>query len=470
MMLQLIKRFFLAVLLLVGFAEFSWAHVSLPGIFSDHMVLQQQARVKIWGWGKPYEMVKISTTWAPDHIDSVQVTSQSYWELEVQTPAAGGPYEMLIEGWNSIAIKDILIGEVWLGSGQSNMEWSVNLGIEDGEKEAAQANFEDIRFFTMPTSVALTPQQMHAGRWVKCTPATMRDFSAVLYFFGRDLHQELSAPVGLINASWGGTPIEVWMPEASVNNDRALREAAQLLPAMPWCPIEPGRVFNAMIHPIIPFKIKGAIWYQGESNVENAATYSRAFAGLINAWRSAWGSDFPFYFAQIAPYNGYGEDNVNGAIIRDQQRLVLDRVGHTGMVMISDIGNLTDIHPRNKVDVGRRFAHLAFQNDYGRTVKNMNGPQYDHFEVSKGKINVYFSNIQGDLQFHQSKNSLFELLTNEGEWLQAEAKIVKNMVVLNKPDSDIVGIRYAYKNTSESNITDNMLIPISTFSDYLEQF
>ena len=373
------------------------AYVSVPGIFSDHMVLQQNTVLTIWGWGKPNEEVKIYGSWEPVAEYSHKVDMHSFWSIEIITPEAGGPYQLTIEGNNTIVIEDVLIGEVWLGSGQSNMEWTPAAGIDNGEEEISGANFPDIRFFTVPTSRATTPQQLISGEWVVCTPETMKNSSALMYFFGLELHQELGLPVGLINASWGGTPIEIWMPESRVNGDRLLKQYASMLEPVPWGPVGPGDAYNTMIHPLIPFRIKGALWYQGEQNVGHPEQYARALNTLVDSWRSAWAYNFPFYYVQIAPFAGYGQNNVRGAILRDQQRSALSQIENSGMVVISDIGDLKDIHPKNKADVGKRLAAWSLHHDYGFTGLPFSGPLISSWEREAGKIIIHFDYAEGGL-------------------------------------------------------------------------
>ena len=218
----------LPLLFLLTFGIQSYADISMPAIFSSGMVLQQNTDVTFWGWGKPFEKVIISPSWDPDTTYSLIISSQSRWELDIPTPEAGGPYEIVVEGINKIVIDDVLIGENWLGSGQSNMEWSVNLGIENGEEENEKANFPEIRLFTVSTATADDPQQLLTGKWVKCSPETMKSFSAVLYFFGRALHQKLNVPIGLINSSWGGSSAEVWIKKELISEDKILGPNSQV--------------------------------------------------------------------------------------------------------------------------------------------------------------------------------------------------------------------------------------------------
>ncbi|MFK7921814.1 MAG: sialate O-acetylesterase [Bacteroidia bacterium] len=457
------KRICLFSFLLLFITSVS-ASISLPAIFGDHMVLQQNTLITIWGWGKPNEEIELTASWDPEKTYALKVESQSRWSLEINTPQAGGPYELTIKGHNTIKIKDILIGEVWLGSGQSNMEWAPRMNIDNAEEEKAKAQFPEIRFFTVLTSTATSPQQHLIGKWVKCTPENMNEFSAVMYFFGREVHQTLDIPVGLIHSSWGGTPVEVWIPESRVKGDRIVSASANLLEPIPWGPITPGLAYNAMIHPLIPFKIKGALWYQGESNVINAQYYARSLEMMINAWREAWGEDFPFYYVQIAPYSGYGKDNVDGAIVRDQQRRLMEEVECTGMVIISDIGNLTDIHPKNKQDVGKRLANWALNQDYGFKKIAVSGPLYHSYELNESKLIIHFTHAESGLFSSQTELKGFSLLNQAGHWKTVPAQIKGSSVVIDlAKDSLPQGLRFAFTNDFVPDLFNQAQLPASCF-------
>ena len=438
------------------------ANITLPDLFSDHMVLQQESKVTIWGWAKPNEEVRMTCSWDQDKEYRIKVENHGDWSMEIETPSNGGPYQLLIEGYNTIRINDILIGEVWLGSGQSNMEWTPAMGIDHAKEEIAGANYPEIRFFTVHTISAGTPQQLLRGEWLICTPETMKDFSALMYFFGRELYKELSVPVGLINASWGGTPIEIWMPESRIRGDRLLNQNASLLKPVPWGPVDPGVAFNSMIHPLIPFRIRGALWYQGEANVGYPDQYARALKALIESWRASWGYDFPFYYAQIAPWAGYGDDNVNGAILRDQQRLALNLIENTGMVVLSDIGDLENIHPGNKQDAGKRMAGWALHHDYGFTDRACSGPLLSTCEIADDMIILDFDHADG-LTARSTNTPAFEVLDRYGTWVEVEARISGDHVEIDIPDGGAWGVRYAFRNDAHPSLFNDAGLPASCF-------
>ena len=453
---------------LLSFAWDAEANITLPAIFSDHMVLKQESQVTVWGWAKPNEVVRINCSWDPGKEYEVKVDSHSYWSIDIETPSAGGPHQILIKGYNSIEINDVLIGEVWLGSGQSNMEMPCR-AVNNAEEEIADADYPEIRFFTVNSITAGSPQVLLEGEWVVCSPGSMKDFSAILYFFGRELHNQLQVPVGLINSSWGGTPIEIWTSGYAISGDRLLDQQSRLLKPVQWGPIEPGVAYNAMIHPLIPFRISGALWYQGEANVDHPAQYARALKTLIETWRASWGYDFPFYFAQIAPWSGYGPDNVNGAIIRDQQRKVLDLTSYTGMAVLSDIGDLNNIHPTNKQDAGKRLAAWALHDNYGFEQLPFSGPLYRSYEIGSGKVVLHFEHVEGGLVARDGRLTEFEIMGLDGEWTETDAHIAGDGVEVDTPSGVPLGIRYAYHNDSDPNLFNMAGLPASCFEILIKQ-
>lgn len=433
--------------------------VTLPSIFSDNMVLQQRESVTIWGWGKPYEKISVSGSWS-DQVVETETSNHAIWKLQITTPEAGGPYTLTIRGYNEIVLENVLIGEVWLCSGQSNMEWSARLGFDNAEMEASQANYPDIRFFTVEHRTAKDPQIELDGNWKVCTPESMIDFSALAYFFARRLQAELKVPIGLINTSWGGTPAEVWMPEEVIAGDSLLSQAAALMPELSWSPYEPGRVYNAMLAPITQFSIAGVIWYQGETNTANPETYKEMLQALIKSWRTQWGFEFPFYYAQIAPYKY--DTPLTGAMVRDAQRRALE-TPKTGMIVTSDIGNINDIHPGNKQDAGLRLANIALKDYYHAIDQVVNGPLYRMHKVKGKTLRVYFDYGEG-LNSRGSEPTLFEIAGADGVYYSAKAVIDGETVVLTSPKvPEPVSVRFAWSNTAEPNLFNGAGLPASCF-------
>lgn len=437
------------------------ANVTLPNVFSDNMVLQRNSEVAIWGWANPNEEVVLQPSWDNQEY-KIKANNQAKWELKIKTPEAGGPYVISIKGYNEIVLKNILIGEVWICSGQSNMEMSASWGIENGEEAVKNAVNPNIRFFSIPKLTATSPQNNVSGNWSECTPETMKNFSAAAYFFAKRVQEDLkNVPIGLIGSNWGGTPAEIWMPEEVIQNDAVLLESAKTRKEETYGPNQPGRAFNAMIYPLVGFKIAGVIWYQGESNV-GSTVYDKTFSALIRSWRKLWKDNFPFYYVQIAPYQ-YGEDHFGGAEIRNAQRKVLQEVPNTGMVVTSDISPTDDIHPKDKKSVGVRLANLALANTYKTNSDLVNGPLYKAIKIDKNKVTVSFDYADG-MYCKDKKVNQFEIAGADDVFYKADAVIKKGQVIL-KSDKvkSPVKVRFAWNNTAQSNLFNKANLPASSF-------
>lgn len=450
---------FLSLLFLA--CNISFATIRLPAVFSDHMVLQQNEEVKIFGWGNPSEKIVIKPSW--NSIEYTTVTNNlAVWEVKIKTPNAGGPYVIEFKGENTVVLKDILIGEVWLCSGQSNMEMSASWGINNGDYEVDNANNNNIRFFNVPKTSSTNKQNNLLAVWEVCNSETMKKSSAVAYFFAQRLQKHLNnVPVGLIISAWGGTPIETWMPKEVIENDTILLEAANKLNPVEWGPVDPAMTFNTMIYPLINFNIAGVIWYQGEANV-GALNYNKSFAALIQSWRTLWKNEFPFYYVQISPYD-YGKDNFWGVEIRDAQRKILNDLPNLGMVVTSDISTIEDIHPKDKKTVGIRLANLSLVNHYVAFKSIVDGPLFKGYSINGSKISVYFENGEG-LYFKDKKVSLFEIAGDDEKFYVGKVKIVNQVIEIeSKKVKHPKFIRFAWKNTSKSNLYNKANLPASSF-------
>jgi sialate O-acetylesterase len=424
------------------------------------MVLQQNSDVTIWGWAKPLEQVTVIGSWDRQ---AVQTTANNHanWQVKLKTPGAGGPYTLIVMGYNTIVLEDVLIGEVWLCSGRSNMEWSASAGIDNGAQEIQNANYPAIRFFQVAYRSATAPQQDCDGQWTACAPQTMSNFSAVAYFFGRELYTHLNVPIGLINNSWGGTPAEAWMNPKVVLQNEEFASAAARYKDVAWCPMEPGSAYHAMIAPLIPFQIAGVIWYQGETNTLNPIEYRSLFPALIKSWRAEWGKDFPFYYVQIAPYN-YG-DQPKGVLLRESQLMTMS-VPNTGMVVTSDIGNIKDIHPRNKVDVGERLANWALAQTYGKKGISFSGPVYRKMEIQGNSIRLFFDHVDQGLVCKGKKLTLFQIAGKDQVFVDADAKIDGATIRVHSASvKNPVAVRFAWSNTAEPNLFNKEGLPASCF-------
>ncbi|MCH7990626.1 MAG: 9-O-acetylesterase, partial [Planctomycetes bacterium] len=393
----LLKATMLAILLSVC-GNSALADVKLPAIFSDHMVIQKDKPVVIWGWAGPGEQISCD-------ISGVSKDGKSGFASPGARTTAGKDGKWMVKldefddsdtkyiltltvtGKNKIILKDVLIGEVWVCSGQSNMQWAVRQA-NNPKKEIAAAKYPNIRLFYVPRVPSGTPKDDVNAKWELCSPKTVGRFSAVSYYFGRHLHKNLNVPIGLIHTSWGGTRIEPWTPpvgfasvaatkkylqginEANEQFEQAAAAAKKAGKKAPRHQLNSNRkptgLYNGMIHPLVPFAIRGAIWYQGESNRGNGLYYEKQMQALINGWRKVWKQgDFPFYYVQLAPFNRYRGDVTLLPKIWEAQTNIL-KMKNTGMAVIVDVGNINNIHPKNKQDVGKRLALWALAKDYGK--------------------------------------------------------------------------------------------------------
>ena len=455
------KPFLIAFLLI---SSQTLAQLRLPAIIGDHMVLQQNSTVKLWGWAGPSEEVTVRASWDNDLIRTT-AGNGGRWEMEIKTPAAGGPHTITLKGRSeTINISDVLTGEVWVCSGQSNMEWSGSQQLPQSLEEAPNANNSSIRFFYIPKTTSGTPQDDVKARWVVCSPAEMVKFSAIGYFFGKKINQVKGYPMGLINANWGGTPAETWTPADVVLKDPQLKEAASKLKPKAGWPEGSGLAYNAMIYPILKYEIAGVLWYQGESNVGTYQTYAALFTRMIDAWRKGWGKEFPFYFVQIAPYD-YGSDNVNGALLREQQTMA-SSFPRTGMVVISDlVDTVSDIHPRKKREVAMRLADLALADTYGMQGLNWKSPSYEGMALEKDRIRVRFRDVGGGLMVKGSSPTGFYIAGADGRFLPANAKLEKDNSVLvwSKEVKEPRQVRFGFTNTDMPNLFSREGLPVNLF-------
>ena len=455
------KLKFFSVLIICGLSVQSYSQIKLPSIFSDNMVLQQNSEATVWGWGDPGSEIKISGSWSKDTVKA-KISNQSAWKVKLKTPAAGGPFTISIKGNEEVVLKNVMIGEVWICSGQSNMEWSADSKIINTEEEVKNANYPAIRFFHVKKMGSETPQNNCFARWEECSPETMHSFSAIGYFFGRNLHQNLNIPIGIIEVAWGGTPAEVWMKADLVESDPLLQACAAKLKTYDWWPSKSGVVYNAMIAPLVPYRIAGAIWYQGESNADSPESYRKLFRTLIENWRHDFGTDFPFYYVQIAPY-AYGE-TTRAPLIREMQMQSMD-ISRTGMVVVSDlVDNVKNIHPINKQDVGKRLANWALAETYGIKGLVYKHPVYESMKVEKGKVRIVFTNADNGLAVHGDDLKCFEIAGEDKVFTQAKAKIERNTVLVwTKELKAPVAVRFSYSNDAIGNLFSKEGLPVAPF-------
>jgi len=444
------------------------AEVKLPSIIGDGMVLQRDREVPIWGWDDPGTTVTVAMAGATV---TAQADDEGRWLVHLPAMEAGGPHTLTVNGSDSLSVTDVLVGEVWLCSGQSNMEWVVNNSDNAGQERAA-ADFPEIRHIKIPHVPADEPQQdVESGGWQATTPETVGNFTAVGYFFGRNLHQELDVPIGLIGSNWGGTRIEPWTPPEGFQHVPALSNIADNLEDFP-VKNENGSInhqtplalYNGMISPLLPYAIRGAIWYQGESNNGEGMLYHEKMKALIDGWRTVWNDpEMPFYFVQLAPYR-YNGNPENLPAIWEAQTATL-AISHTGMAVTVDIGNVGDIHPRNKQDVGKRLALWALAQTYGREDLVYSGPLYKSMEVEGASIRLRFDHVGSGLVARDDQPlSHFTIAGEDGQFVDATAEIDGDTVVVHADGVTAPrAVRFAWHQEAEPNLSNREGLPASPF-------
>jgi sialate O-acetylesterase len=454
------RKPYLLVLFFFGI-NYCLADVRLPAVLSSNMVLQQQTHVKLWGWSEPGEKIVVTASW--DHqTDSARGTRDGKWEVLISTPSAGGPYSIVIKGRNTITLENVLIGEVWVCSGQSNMEMCETWGLPDIRKELPSCDNASIRFFHVPRSTAAYPQEDGRGQWAACDSNELKTFSAVAYFFGKKLHSELNVPIGLIEAAWGGTPAEVWTPASLVSGDSVLMTTAAKQGHADGWPYLPGYCYNGMLAPLTSFAIAGALWYQGESNTVAPLSYARLLTAMIGSWRKAWNKDFPFYYVQIAPFTYDVKDQ--GAALREQQTLC-SNVKNTGMVVISDlVEDTTNIHPKNKHDVGLRLAAWALADTYHKPAIVCRDPAFRSLTQKGDKITLTFSNVSGGLTAHGPEIREFVIAGADRIFYPAHARIEGDRIIVSAAQvKEPVAVRYQFDNAGIGNVFGKEGLPLAPF-------
>lgn len=439
------------------------AQLSLPSVFADHMVLQQKSEVPVWGWGNASGTVKVVGSWAPKDTATVVVGSDGRWKTTLKTDIAGGPYTLTVLGGETKVFQDVMLGEVWLCSGQSNMEWTPSHSLMNAKEEIAAANHPNIRFFHIPKRGADTPQNNCEATWAVCSPDVMKKTSSVAYFFGRNLKDSLNVPVGLIVSAWGGTPAEVWTPEEDMMANETIRKAMPEK-TYPWWPVESGVLYNQMIHPVIPFSLAGAIWYQGESNQDRASSYSELLKTMIGRWRKDFGKEFPFYIVQIAPHTYNATDN-GPARIREAEEWVSRNVPQSGLVVVSDlVEDVKNIHPINKQDVGLRLAKLALGKTYGTLSAGYASPLFEKITVEKNKALISFSLADNGLVCKDKQVKGLEIAGADGTFVPAKAQIKGSTLIVFSPEvKNPVTVRYCFDDATIGNLFSKEGLPVAPF-------
>jgi sialate O-acetylesterase len=476
------------------------ADVRLAALFTEHAVLQRETRVPVWGWADPGERVIVSFR---GRTVSTVTDANGRWSVRLPRQRAGGPFTLVVEGKNRITLNNVLVGEVWIASGQSNMEWPMHRTF-DPDDAISYSSDSRMRLFTVPKRKATVPVSDVEARWVECEPETVRDFSAVAYYFGRDLRRALGVPIGLIHSSWGGSPAEVWIqhemlaahpdyqsdildpfPERARRHQESIerwdQEAAALEPQgrkpdrpRPGSIWRPSELYNGMIAPLVPYAIRGAIWYQGESNAGRAWQYRTLFPDLIQNWRMEWNQGpFPFLAVQLAPWDRnrnrapeliaseIGESD--WAELREAQLLATRQLPNVGLAIITDVGDKDDIHPAQKEIVGMRLALLARSIAHGEKIV-ANGPLYRRMRVRNDRIILDFDHARSGLEARGGPLRGFTVCGEDGEFMSARAEIDGRRVIVSSPlVSKPVAVRYGWADYPMINLFNREGLPASPF-------
>jgi sialate O-acetylesterase len=484
------------------------ADVKLPALFGDHMVLQRDQKDRVWGWAEPGEEVTVTVA---DQSKTAKAGSDGAWAVTLDPMPAGGPHALTVKGKNSLTFNDVLVGEVWICSGQSNMQWDV-AAANDGDLESLAAKYPKVRLISVPQVGTQEPRRDFKGKWSVCTPETVKSFTAVGYFFGRQLHETLGVPVGLIDDSWGGSACEAWvrrdllaaderykpllerwekierdLPGAmaeyerkradwKASADKAKAEGKRPSPP-PQSPEDqlrgnhrPGNIYNGVLKPTIGYGLRGAIWYQGESNADRAYQYRDLFPLMIRSWREEWGiGDFPFYWVQLADFLPEKPQPADSAWaeLREAQTMTMDKLPNTGEAVIIDLGEAKDIHPRNKQDVAKRLARWALARDYGVKVP-YESPRYKSMEKDGKKVVLTFRHAGGGLRtFDVAQVRGFAVASDDRKFVRAEARVVgkdKDKVeVWSDEVSEPAAVRYAWADNPVCNLYSQAGLPVTPF-------
>ncbi len=438
------------------------AKVSLPSIFSDGMVLQQESEVAIRGTSdrKNHEL-SVSVPWNDKAYRTI-TDNDGNWELRFNTPSFGGPYEITVSDGEPLTIRNVLVGEVWLCSGQSNMDMRVSGRFNDPVIGAIDAvvtsENPEIRMFTVGAKMTSQPESDCVGSWEEASTETVPEFSATAYFFARKLHSVLNVPVGIIHSSYGGSRVEAWMSPEGVEPYKGNPDVHN-----------ESILYNGMLAPVVGYGIRGCLWYQGEANIDAPDLYMSLFPALVADWREKWGQgEFPFYYAQIAPfaYNKGEEKGQSSAYLREAQTKCLELIPSSGMIILTDIGDSRTIHPMEKIAVGDRFAYLTLSRTYGKKGYTPTGPIYRSMDVKGNEAEIAFDNVGKGLTSYREPLTGFEVAGADRVFHPAEARFGKDsqtVIVSSKEVDAPVAVRYAFKDYVKGSLFNMFGLPASSF-------
>ena len=455
--------------------------LAISGAFKNHMVLQRETEAVIWGTGVPGRKVSVMGTW-DNKVYRVSSDKDGKWQTKMKTTKAGGPYQVHVgDGKKEITLNDVLLGDVWICGGQSNMQWKMRgFGVNHWKEDVQKAKLPMIRLCDVPQVLGLEEQDNVSASWKVCSPNSVMTFSAVGYFFGSRLHKELNVPIGLISTNWGGSSAEAWASEEVLRKQfPEFKSAFAKYPGQlqeggatyrgknkpRWLnQRSPSACYNSMIKPLLPFSCRGVIWYQGESNVKAPEQYQTLFPAMIQDWRDRWGQgDLPFYFVQIAPFH-YKTNPMSAAFLREAQGMALS-LPNTGMVVTMDIGDPTNIHPKVKKPVSERLALLALKHTYGKSELIASGPVYSEQKIKGKKIRLSFTEIGGGLASRDGEPlTHFTIAGSNGKFVPANAEIDGDTIVVQSPQiSKPKAVRFGWGSADMPNLMNKEGLPASSF-------
>jgi sialate O-acetylesterase len=472
--MKIIRHTFIAIAMLLGSFQIN-AKIKLPALFSDNMMLQQKSNAPIWGWANANENLSVKTAW-DSKIYKTKADNQGKWKLSLTTPKAGGPFTIEVtQGKEKVVVKNVLIGEVWLCSGQSNMEMPLKgfpgQPVRNGNEIIVKSTNSNIHFITVPRATVLEPLDDFAGKWEMASPKSTANFSATAWYFGSLLQEVLQVPVGLIHVSYGGSSMEAWM------NQEMLKDfaSAKIPTKKEELAKDPNRVattlFNGMLSPVIGYGIKGCIWYQGESNYERASEYTALMQKMVSSWRGLWKQgDFPFYYAQIAPFNYaqfHPKDNLekyNSAYLREAQLKASAAIPNSGMAVLMDVGEENSIHPMDKEKGGSRLAYLALAKTYGIEGFEFESPKYKAMEIKENSVTVSFDDAPNGITSYGKEVTGFEIAGEDKVFYPAKTEVRRKSVVLTSDKvTKPIAVRYLFKDFAKAELFSTGGLPISSF-------